>query len=207
MSEHPRIAPWREPSYPLETDRLRLRPFSEDDFEALYAYQSRPDVVRFLYWEVRSPQEVREALEKKIESRAIRSEGNVLALALELKEASQVIGDFILQLTSEQHRTAELGYVIHPDHHGHGYATEAGRVLLRIAFEHLHLHRVVAGLDARNAASARVLEKLGMRQEAHFVENEFVKGEWQSAIEYAILDREWPPAAGRPGRASRLSGP
>jgi RimJ/RimL family protein N-acetyltransferase len=191
MSDQPWISPWREPAYPLETDRLRLRPFTEDDFEALHAYQSSPDVTRFLYWEARGPQEVRAALEKKIASRAIRSEGDVLALAVELKDTSQMVGDFILQLTSEQHRTAELGYVIHPDRQGHGYATEAGRVLLRIAFEHLNLHRVVAGLDARNVASARVLEKLGMRQEAHFVENEFVKGEWQSAIEYAILAREW----------------
>jgi len=191
MSEQRGISPWREPSYPLETDRLRLRLFTAGDFEALFAYQSRPDVTRFLYWEARSPQEVRAALEKKIASRAIRSEGDGLALAVELRSTSQVIGDFILQLTSEQHRTAELGYIIHPDHHGHGYATEAGRVLLRIAFEHLSLHRVVAGLEARNVASARVLEKLGMRKEAHFVENEFVKDEWQSAIEYAILDREW----------------
>jgi RimJ/RimL family protein N-acetyltransferase len=204
MSEPRGIAPWQEPSYPLETDRLRLRPFTEADFEALFAYQSRPDVTRFLYWEPRGPQEVRSALEKKIASRSIRSEGDGLALAVELKSTSQVIGDFILQLTSEQHRTAELGYIIHPDHHGNGFATEAGWILLRIAFEHLSLHRVVGGLDARNVASARVLEKLGMRREAHFVENEFVKDEWQSAIEYAILDREW--HGSDPGR-SRLSAP
>jgi RimJ/RimL family protein N-acetyltransferase len=191
MSEQTEISPWRGLAYPLETDRLRLRPFTEDDFEGLRAYQSRPDVTRFLYWAARSPQEVRAALEKKIASRAIRSEGDVLALAVESKDTSQMVGDFILQLTSEQHRTAELGYIIHPDHQGHGYATEAGRVLLRIAFEHLNLHRVVAGLDARNVASARVLEKLGMRREAHFVENEHVKGGWQSAIEYALLAREW----------------
>jgi RimJ/RimL family protein N-acetyltransferase len=196
LSQDRGIAPWRELRYPLETDRLRLRPFTAGDFDALSAYQSRPDVTRFLYWGPRDPQEVRAALEKKIASRAIRAEGDALALAVELTGTSQVIGDFILQLTREQHRTAELGYVIHPDHQGNGYATEAGWVLLRIAFEHLSLHRVVAGLDARNIASARVLEKLGMRREAHFVENEFVKDEWQSAIEYAILEREWRKAQG-----------
>jgi RimJ/RimL family protein N-acetyltransferase len=190
MSEHPAIA-WREPTYPLETDRTQLRPFTQDDFEALLSYQSRPDVTRFLYWEARSSQEVQAALEKKIACRAIRSEGDVLALAVERSDTARVIGDVILQLTSEEHRTAELGYVIHPAHRGNGYATEACRPLLGLAFDDLGLHRVVAGLDARNVASARVLEKLGMRREAHFVENESVKGEWQSAIEYAILDREW----------------
>jgi RimJ/RimL family protein N-acetyltransferase len=170
---------------------LRLRPFAEHDLDALFAYQSREDVARFLYWGPRTREEVRDALRLKIASREIRAEGDVLALAVDLKTSGETIGDVILRLTSEPHRTAELGYVIHPDHQGNGYAAEAAAVLLRIAFEDLSLHRVVAGLEARNAASARVLEKLGMRREAHFVENEFVKGEWQSAIEYAILEREW----------------
>ena len=61
----------------------------------------------------------------------------------------------------------------------------------RIAFDDLGLHRVIGRLEARNAASARVLEKLGMRLEAHLVENEWVKDEWQSELVYAILDREW----------------
>ncbi len=50
---------------------------------------------------------------------------------------------------------------------------------------------MIGRVEARNIASARVLEKLGMRREAHFVENELVKGEWQSELVYAILDREW----------------
>jgi RimJ/RimL family protein N-acetyltransferase len=81
-------------------------------------------------------------------------------------------------------------------------------VALRIAFEDLGLHRVVAGLEARNVASARVLEKLGMRREAHFIDNEFVRGEWQSAIEYAILDREWhtrEPDGGAAGQSPTIS--
>ena len=191
MTEPPEIRPWREPSYPLETERLLLRPFTEADFDGLSAYQSRPDVTRYLYWEARSPEEVREALEQKIVGRSIAHETDVFCLAIELKATGQMIGDVVLSLKSLPNRTAELGYVLHPDHHGHGYATEASRELLRIAFEELELHRVVAGLEARNLASARVLEKLGMRREAHLVEDEFVKGEWQSAIEYAILDREW----------------
>lgn len=64
-------------------------------------------------------------------------------------------------------------------------------VLLRLAFERVHLHRVIGRLEARNTASARVLEKLGMRKEAHLVENEYVKDEWQSEIVFAMLAREW----------------
>jgi RimJ/RimL family protein N-acetyltransferase len=180
-----------EPTYPLATERLLLRPLASDDFETLYSYESRPDVTRYIYWEPRTKDEVRTALEKKIAARAIRSEGDFVALAVVVNTTGEMVGDFTLGLVSQEHGLAEIGYIIHPDHHGHGYATEAGRAILRMAFEDLKLHRVIGRLESRNAASARVLEKLGMRQEAHFVENEFVKGEWQSELVYAILDREW----------------
>ncbi len=176
---------------PLRTERLLLRPFTESDLDALHAYQSRRDVVRFVYWNERSRGEVHRALERKIAATAIRAEGDFLALAAELAATGAVVGDVVLQLISEQHRTGEIGFMVHPDHQGQGYAAEASRPLLRLAFEELRLHRVIGRLEARNIASARTLEKLGMRREAHLVENEFVKGEWQSELVYAILDREW----------------
>jgi RimJ/RimL family protein N-acetyltransferase len=178
---------------PIETSRLRLRPFVAGDLDALFAYQSRDDVTQHLQWSSRSRDEVQEALERKIAATAIRKEGDFLALAAELASTGEIVGDIVLGLVSEEHRTGEIGYIVHPDHHGHGYATEAGRAVLRVAFEDLRLHRVTGRLDARNVASARVLEKLGMRREALQVENELVKGEWQSELVYAILDREWPP--------------
>jgi RimJ/RimL family protein N-acetyltransferase len=178
---------------PIATSRLRLRPFVAGDLDALFAYQSRDDVTQHLQWSSRSRDEVQEALERKIAATAIRKEGDFLALAAELASTGEIVGDVVLGLESEEHRTGEIGYIVHPDHHGHGYATEAGRAVLRVAFEDLRLHRVTGRLDARNVASARVLEKLGMRREALQVENELVKGEWQSELVYAILDREWPP--------------
>jgi RimJ/RimL family protein N-acetyltransferase len=92
---------------------------------------------------------------------------------------------------SVAHRQGELGFVVHPSHQGKGYATEASRPLLDFAFGPLGLHRVIGRLELRNVGSARVLEKLDMRREAHLVENEWVKGEWQSELVYAILAREW----------------
>ena len=86
--------------------------------------------------------------------------------------------------------------MFHPEHHGRGYATEATAELLRLGFEELGLHRMYGRLDARNSASARVLEKLGMRHEAQLVENEWVKGEWTDEAIYAMLDREWEARAG-----------
>jgi RimJ/RimL family protein N-acetyltransferase len=123
--------------------------------------------------------------------RTISAEGDTLALAIVPRELGILVGDCVLTITSGVHRQGEIGFVVHPEHQGRGYATEASHELLRIAFEDLGLHRVVGRLEPRNLASGRVLEKLGMRREAHLVENEFVKGEWQSELVYAILDREW----------------
>jgi RimJ/RimL family protein N-acetyltransferase len=81
--------------------------------------------------------------------------------------------------------------VINPRHAGQGFATEAAAAMLVLAFDGLGLHRVTARIDARNGASAAVLRKLGMRQEAVLVENEWFKGEWSDEIDFAILDREW----------------
>jgi RimJ/RimL family protein N-acetyltransferase len=176
---------------PLRTDRLLLRPFEADDFPAFNAFRSRPDVARYLYWGPETEAEVRAALQKRIASRAIDEEGDFLGLAIVVRATDELVGDVILGFMSAEHRTCEVGFIVHPDHHGRGYATEAGRRMLAIAFDDLDMHRVCGRTEARNVASARLLEKLGMRREAHFVENEFVKGEWQSELVYAILDREW----------------
>jgi RimJ/RimL family protein N-acetyltransferase len=112
--------------------------------------------------------------------------GTVLAVDL----GGEVIGTVNI-VVDPDNRQGEIGFIFHPDHQGHGYATEAARALIGDAFEHYGLHRVFARLEPRNAASARVLEKLGMRREAHLIENEWVKGEWQSEAVYALLAREW----------------
>jgi RimJ/RimL family protein N-acetyltransferase len=96
---------------------------------------------------------------------------------------------------SAEHRQGEVGYILHPAHERRGYATEGARAMLALGFDGLGLHRIYGRIDARNAASARVLERLGMRREAHLVENEWVKGEWQSELVYAILAREWRDAS------------
>ena len=92
---------------------------------------------------------------------------------------------------SERDKTAEVGFIFDTRRQGKGLATEAAGALIDLVFTSAGFHRVIGRTEARNAASARVLEKLGMRLEAHFVENEWVKGEWQSELVYAVLDREW----------------
>jgi RimJ/RimL family protein N-acetyltransferase len=172
---------------------LLLRPFVPEDFEALLAIQSRADVARWLYHEARDADEVRAALNRKIGETSLAENGDSLSFAVVLRTTSEMIGDGLLDLVSAEHRQGEIGYVFHPDHHGRGYATETAEALLRLGFEQFGLHRIIGRLEPRNEPSAR------LRREAHFVENELVKGEWQSELVYAILEREW--RARTPNRA------
>ena len=183
------------PTYPLETERLVLRPFTVEDHDDAYAYHSRQDVVRYLYWEAPGVVEFREVLHRKMARTALLREGDGLNLAVVPRDVGRVIGDVALSWRSAEHRQGEVGFVFHPDFQGRGYATEAARAMLRLGFGGAGLHRIVGRLDGRNTASAAVLERLGMRREAHLVENEFVKGEWTDEVVYALLDREWAASA------------
>lgn len=180
------------PTYPIETARLLLRPIDPaGDIDAVHAYQSLPEVCRYVPFEPRSRDEIAKRLANPERVRwALDEPGQGLDLAIVRKDTGELIGDVMLFWRDETN--GEIGYVVHPAHHGHGYATEAARAMLPLAFDQgLGLHRVTARIDARNPASAAVLTKLGMRQEAVLVENEWFKGEWSTEIDFAILDREW----------------
>jgi RimJ/RimL family protein N-acetyltransferase len=176
-----------EPTLPIETTRLRLRAPEPDDLAPLHAIQSRDEVVRWLYWDPRSVEEVSRALDRQIHQDRTKE----LAVVVQLRATGDLVGHVTLTLGPPEHKQAEIGFMFHPDHQGHGYATEAAEAVVRLAFDTYDLHRVYGRLEPRNAASARVLEKLGMRREALLVENEWVKGEWQSEAVYALLAREW----------------
>jgi RimJ/RimL family protein N-acetyltransferase len=176
---------------PLHTARLTLRPFGPADLDDLYDYQSRPDVARYLHWEPRDRAQVREALEQQCREVALEREGDWLTYAVVWPELGKVIGEVGLKWLSPEHRQGEIGFVFNPDYGGRGLATEAAEALLRRGFDELELHRIIGSCMAQNASSARLMERLGMRQEAHFVHNEIVKGTWGEELVYAILDHEW----------------
>jgi RimJ/RimL family protein N-acetyltransferase len=179
------------PAFPILTDRLSLRRFSMDDLDVLYEIQCREDVTRYLYWEPRNLDQVKETLAQRVNQYRFDELNDVLAMAVVRRDTGQLIGSANLSYASREHSQAELGYVLHPDQHGDGYGTEVAIALLRLGFEGVGVHRVYGRLDGRNIASARVLEKAGMRREAHLRDNEFVKGEWTDEMIYGLLAKEW----------------
>jgi RimJ/RimL family protein N-acetyltransferase len=180
-----------ELTFPLRTPRLDLRLYESGDLDDLRAMYAREDVNRYLYSEPMGEDKLLTYLEKKIGYRAFAREGDALNLLGTLRETGDVVGDVSFGFVSEEHRTGEVGFVLKPEFTGRGYATEMAAGMLRLGFDELGLHRVIGRLDARNAGSAAVLERLGMRREALLVDNEWVKGEWTSELDYALLADEW----------------
>lgn len=180
-----------DPTLPIRTERLLLRPFTDDDFEAFFDLYRREDVARYLPWEPRTREQAIEMFGRVKALTSFSAEGHAIRLAAVLPESGAVIGDISLNHASREHRQGEIGFVIHPDHQRHGYATEACSAVLGLGFEELGLHRIMGRADPRNAGSVGVMERLGMRREAHLRENELIKGEWWDEVDYAILASEW----------------
>ena len=183
------------PTPTLHTTRLRLRPFDDTDANDLFALHSSAYVLR--YWDA-PPWGERARAERFITAcRQMAEEGTGARLAVDRVSDGTFIGWCSLNRWNPDYRSASLGYCFHDAAWGHGYATEAARVLLRWAFDTLDLNRVQAETDTRNVASARVLEKLGFVREGTLREDCVVNGEVSDSWVYGLIRREWQSSAGR----------
>lgn len=180
---------------PIRTDRLLLRPLNAVDANEVFAYQSLPEVVRYLPWPLRDREESREHTIKRAGFTRLQNDKDGIVLAAELLgsdgEPGPVIGDLSVFLESKENAQLSIGWVFHPGFQRKGYATEAARAILDLTFREVGAHRVFAELDPRNAASVALCQRLSMRLEGLFVENEIFKGEWSDLAVYAILRGEW----------------
>jgi RimJ/RimL family protein N-acetyltransferase len=180
------------PDLPIFTHRLVLRALNPADAPALLVYHGQGDVHRFLPTPAMDVDAVSARLSAGSWSRrAIENEGEALFLGIQLREGSELMGDVMISWRSEQHQVAEIGCVIQPDYSGKGYATEASRIVLAMAFTGLKAHRVVAYIDWRNQASVRLVERLGMQRDGLMRENKFISGERRSELVYSLLRHEW----------------
>ncbi len=173
---------------PITTARLVLREIGESDVEDHVRLFSNPEVVRYLYDTQMGLEQLRAHFERRL-WRGLPAEGAWCNLAVD--HEGVFVGEVGLGVTSLAHRCYEVGYVFSPEYQGLGFATEATRAMIDAAFRDLKAHRVIARLDARNESSRHLLERLGMRLEAHLVKNEFVKGEWSDELIFAVLEDEW----------------
>lgn len=191
-----RISPDPTLTLPIETPRLLLRDFVSRDLEAVHAYSSTPQATQYLIWGpntlLQSKQTIRAFLDDQKERPRVNFDLAIIHKGTARRgDGPRLIGGVGLKLADWDNRTADIGYVLHPDYWGQGYALEAAQGLAHAGFRELGLQRIVATCDQRNKASARVMEKLGMRREGVFRQSKYIHGGWRDEFLYAILAEEF----------------
>jgi RimJ/RimL family protein N-acetyltransferase len=180
----------------LAGERVLLRRFQLADVAEFVAYRSCAEVARFQSWDAPYPREEGERTIRQMMGEDPDTAGEWFQFAVALRPAGPLIGDCAARPHADDPRQCEIGFTIAPGYQGRGYATEAARLLVGYLFGRRGKHRITASCDPRNAASAAVLERLGMRREGHLRESTWGTGEWTDDLLYGLLRHEWEP--GRP---------
>lgn len=185
--------------WPRRTGRLLLRPATLDDVDAIHGYRSRPDFARYVSHDPLSRDDVVARVQERMDRGRPGARKPGLGLAVEERSGGRLVGDVMLMVKPSRTISVPvdawegvIGYGLHPDVHGQGYAAEVAAALLRLGFDDLGLRRIRADAMTDNAASNRVLEKIGMRLEATEREACLGKdGRWLDVSWWAILRGEW----------------
>jgi [ribosomal protein S5]-alanine N-acetyltransferase len=190
----------------IQTERLVLRDYAHEDWPSVLAYQSDSRYLRYYPWTERDEAAVKEFVARFI-SWQTQDPRDMFQFAITLpEEGGRLVGSCGVRVNDCPRREGNIGYELNPEYWGRGYATEAARAMLRYGFDSLGLHRVWAECNADNTASAHVLEKLGMRREAHFLERDYFKDRWWGSLIFAI---DWAASGIRLARSragSRVAG-
>lgn len=178
---------------PLKTARLILRDLRMEDLKDIHPLCSHPEICRYI-----RPPMTWEQVENHIRDRVRPwhfEEGRWYSLAvIRVGEEGRIIGELVFRFESRADRRIEIGYRFHPEGQGQGYAIEAVRALVELLLKELDPHKLVAYCDAQNAASIRLLQRLGMSEEGLQREHYFLNGNWRDLRAYGLLSRDYQPA-------------
>lgn len=168
----------------INTKRLRMRRFTEQDWPEVHTYTSLPHIMEYMEEDVMTEADTQAFVSKQLTE-------DVTAYPVILKAENKLIGHMVYHPWYAP-RTYEIGWVLHPAYHRQGYASEAAAALLRHGFEELNLHRIIATCQPENVASWGIMEKIGMRREGHF-QKCIHRGDdsWWSEYFYAMLEEEY----------------
>ena len=169
----------------IRTKRLLLRPFRETDYNDLFAFLSQLEDDEFEGYPGITYENGREHLKCRL--------GSEEFYAIELTESGKVIGN--IYCGSRDFAEKEIGYIVNKRYQRQGYAAEALSAVIEQAFRE-GAHRVYAECDPRNVPSWKLLEKVGLRREAHLRQNTWFRRDeygapiWKDTLVYAILENE-----------------
>lgn len=174
----------------LQSKRVILQEMEESDWIGVHKYASQSKVCQYQPWGPNSEQESINFV-KQVLVDAQKQPRSRYVFSLILKENEEMIGAGEFNIRDDTNQAGEIAYIVNPRYWGLGYATEAAKQLIAFGFNELNLHRIFATCDARNIASAKVLEKAGMIKEGVIRENILIKDGWCDSLLFSILDREW----------------
>lgn len=175
---------------PNYTKRLRIDKLDIGNASAMYRYRSDPDIAKYQNWEPSDVEEI-ESFINGLDSIEFGQPGAWYQLGIFIKESDELIGDLGIHVQAEDSKQAEVGITLSGKYHGKGLASEAFTALLGLLFGQLELHRVFGSVDPRNTPSMALMQRVGMRKEAHLRESLWFKGSWVDDIIYAMLEREY----------------
>lgn len=170
----------------FQTERLSIRTFKLEDKSDLFEFYRDEEICRYLLHEPWEKEILNEKMLAKVDNDSLAERG-ALSLAVVLEE--KVIGDISVWYT-DMKETVEIGFVFNPKFAAQGYAKESVRAVIEKLFSEYKIHRIQANLDARNLLSAKLCENLGMRREAHFIQDYWSKGEWTDSYVYGMLESD-----------------
>jgi ribosomal-protein-alanine N-acetyltransferase len=173
----------------IKTHRILLRELKETDCQAVLEYASDPEVVRYMDWGPNSKEETEAFINRSLDAQNERPRLHY-TLAITLIDNKKLIGSCGISVSNPDNREGWIGYCLNKLFWNKGYATETARALLDFGFSELNLHRIFATCDPANLASARVLEKIGMKREGHLRQHKWAKGKWRDSYLYAIVHPE-----------------
>lgn len=172
------------------TERLVLRDIRISDAESLFKYRSNPEIYKFQGWKPQTLEEVKEFICEK-NAKIFNMPDTWYQLGIIIKETDEFIGDIGVHFIGPENQQVEIGFTVSPENQGRGYGTEAVFDVIGHLFCSLKKHRITASADPRNTKSIALLERIGMRKEAHFKKSYWFDNEWVDDIVYAILNEEW----------------
>lgn len=173
----------------LKTERLVLRPIKIDDAKNIFEYRSDKEINKYQGWIPETIEDVKTFIGKC--STKINEPDTWFQLVIIEKENRKIIGDLGIHFIAGDNQQAEIGCTLNKDYQNKGYATESLKRVIDMLFTDLNKHRIFASLDPGNKSSIRLVERIGFRKEAHFVESILIKGKWADDLIYAMIEKDW----------------
>lgn len=172
----------------LETTRLLIRPISPDDKHSIFEYRSDAEANKYQGWIPKTPDDVELFITKV--AKLFNEPETWFQMAIIEKESQKLIGDMGIHFFSSENKQVELGITLNKAFQRKGYATEALKAIIEYLFVSLKKHRITASIDPSNTSSIRLVERLGFRKEAHFVESVYLNGIWVDDLVFALLEKD-----------------